>query len=622
MIRTARIAAPNPAHARRDQSPGAPWPKAGLRLALLAALGAGLATAAALGPTPAFAASVSAGPDRFVVPAGETFDYILTLTDGIGRDPPDVSALNRDFDIVERRRTSHGEMVDGKPVHIDQWVMTLRPKRSGTLPLPGLTVDGLTTPAAQVQVLPAGRRGAELRPEDATALFVRVEAADTPAYVQGDIPVTLRIYDRVGMRGGAMDKPTAEGATFAPDGGQRTYVTTIGKARYRVVEQSYLMTPQKSGTIIIPPLKLQAKLPGFKGSSTGSDLSQILGRDWMGDAGERTETVQSQPVSVTVLPRPEGVSGWFLPARAVSLEQSWSPGPETAKVGDTLTRTIRLKATGASPNQLPPIDPPAVDGLRQYAEDSRSDATLLNGESGAVLTKSFSLVPTAPGPLTLPALSVPWWNTATNRQETAVLPAVTLTVRPAPASAAGVEAPAPAPTPAAAPPQPAAPQETAGARADAVAGLIALMQQHRLAASLLASLAAGLLLLLGWFRLRARSSVAHATGPSGRRRRGLSVLPQSPAQLHAALADACRRNDAPGAHAAYLALARQGALPPTTPDLDAAAGALARALYGGKAGRWDGAALLKALHRAEQVQKRAARGPRGARLAPLYPTPR
>ncbi len=583
-------------------------------LALLLALAA---------PTAAWSASVTAGPDRFVVPMGETFDYILTLTDGLGRDPPDVSALTRDFEIVDRRRTSQAEMRDGKPVHIDQWVMTLRPRRAGTLTLPSLTVDGLTTSPAQVQVLPGGARRDTVRAEDAGPLFVRVEAADTPAYVQSDIPVTLRIYDRIGMRGGAMDKPSAEGATFTADGGQRTYVTTIGKARYRVIEQSYLMTPQKSGTIEIPPLTLKARVPGFRGSSAGSDLAQILGRNGMGEVGEREETIRSQPVSVTVRPRPEGVTGWFLPARAVSLEQSWSAPVDAVKVGDTLTRTIRLKARGASPNQLPPLDPPPVEGLRQYAEDSRTDATLLDGEGAAVLTKTFSVVPSASGSLTLPALTVPWWNTATNRQETATLPAVTLQVRPAAGS------PAPTPTALAAPQsptQPAPPPEPVASPATAwldPATLLAQLRAHRLGLSILTGVLVALLALLLWRPWRRHRPVANATPMprTGRRRPGaVSGLPR--ARLLADLIGACRRHDAVAAHTAYAALERQGAFADADPALAAAGTDLARHLYGADTRRWNGKALRTAVERATRASARAHRPARGARLAPLYPAGR
>ncbi|WP_454918712.1 BatD family protein [Xanthobacter sediminis] len=572
---------------------------------------------------PSHAASVSAAPDRFMVTAGETFDFVLSLTDGESFEPPDVSALTRDFDIVDRRRASRAEMVNGKPVHVDQWVMTLLPKRTGTLTLPSLTVGGLATPPAQVQVVPASSPPPDQAQQDDEPLFVRLEAAATPAYVQSDVPVTIRIYDSLGLRGGSMEKPVADGATFTPDGGQRSYVKTIGRRRYRVIEQSYLMRPQKSGTITIPPVSLNAVVPGFRGSSAASDLPSLLGRsgiNGLGGLSERTVTVQSRPVSVTVQPRPEGVTGWFLPARGVTLSQEWSAPLSDIKVGDTLTRTITLAAKGASPNQLPPVEAEPVDGLRQYAEDSRSDSTIIDGIAGAGLVRRFSVVPTRPGPITLPAIEVPWWNLATNRQEKAVLPAVTLDVRPGAEPLAATPVPAPAAA-AARPPEP-VPDVPPTEEGMSLSGLL---RENRLAASLLAGAVAGALALFVWLRRRGRvanTTAAMATtaaGPLRRRRGPLRIAPQDRDALMAALVAACRTGDARAAHDAYGRLARLGAFAPPPADLEAAADGLARHLYGAEGRPWNGRTLLSAVQRAARRQARAAKRPSGARLAPLYP---
>lgn len=569
---------------------------------------------------PAQAASISAAPDRFVVPAGETFDLIISLTDGDSWEPPDVSALTRDFEIVDRRRASHAEMVNGKPVHVDQWVMTLLPRRTGTLTIPSLMLGGLASPTSQVQVTPASPGSAQADEGD---LFVRVEAASTaPAYVQSDVPVTVRIFDAVGMRSGSMEKPIADGATFTEDGGQRSYVRTIGKRRYRVIEQSYLMRPQKSGAITIPPITLNASLPGFPGSGAGSDLSSLLGRSGMGGPPQRTVSVKSRPVTVNVLSRPEGVTGWFLPARGVTLSQEWSAPLDKVKVGDTLTRTLTLTAKAAGPNQLPPLESVPVDGLRQYVESSTTDATMVDGAAGAFLTRRISLVPTRPGPVTLPAIEVPWWNLATNKQEVAVLPAVTIDVQPGADMPAAPVAPAAVERSAAVSPPPASALDTAPAEGFSLAMLAGYWRSALLVALGLVGL--GLLVVAG---MRHRAGVAKATtplqpgsvGPRRRRRITARGAAQDRAQLLATLRTACRKNAARTAHEAYVDLVRMGAFAAPSPELQRAADDLARHLYGDAGRRWVGKPLLTALERAERHAARAARRPSGARLAPLYP---
>ena len=105
-----------------------------------------------------------------------------------------------------------------------------------------------------------------------------------------------------------------------------------------------------------------------------------------------------------------------------------SAGPLTA--GKPATRHIMLIADGLSAAQLPPIELELPQGLKQYPEHPYDrDQVLKEGISGSRHV-AITLVATEPGSYTLPALDIPWWNTETDREETARLPALTLQVAP------------------------------------------------------------------------------------------------------------------------------------------------------------------------------------------------
>ncbi len=577
-------------------------------------------------------------PDRKVIAAGETFNYVLTLADGQGRTPPNLNPLLENFEVVDRRRTSKAAMENGRPVHMDQWVMTLLPKRTGTLTIPPLTVGKQVSQAERVQVIPT----AAVDVKADTPLFVRLTTGAGPAFAQSDIPVTIRIYDRVGMMRGAMEKPVAEGATFVPDGDQRHYLKTINNQRYRVLEQSYLMRPQRSGTIEIQPLTLDATVPGPPNSNDGDrDMAALLGRGtFTGQLPpERNITVKSLPVRVEVEPRPADATGWFLPARAVLLHEEWSSPPQKVKVGAVLTRTITLEAQGATPNQLPPLQIQPVDGLRQYEDKGETDTAWINGEMGAQLVKEISVMPTRPGTFILPALDVHWWNLVTQKQEVTRLPAVTLIAEgdvPAVSSAAVGAAPPPN-QPASAPPPPSAMSGTDNPMVrEMIARIITFATDtfHYARAHLPVVIVGGLILagLILWRRragrMRRRLAEQRRLAATPRRTPASALVPPSEHEAVAALEKACRADDATAAHAAYLVWVRRLEMdgkamghPALAPEgeMARAIGDLRTQLYGGAPGQWRGKSFLSAFRKACRPKRDGARRGGGAILAPLYP---
>jgi hypothetical protein len=94
-----------------------------------------------------------------------------------------------------------------------------------------------------------------------------------------------------------------------------------------------------------------------------------------------------------------------------------------------LTLTLHLKAQGLGFEQLPELKLPSIEGADVYPDktttQNRDDGEWLYGER----ERKFAIVPNRAGPLTLPAISVDWWDTAHDRAETAQVPARTLDVQ-------------------------------------------------------------------------------------------------------------------------------------------------------------------------------------------------
>lgn len=606
---------------RTRQASGYPAAERSTRRVVLAAV---LALLLGLWSAPLAAGAFKARVDRMPLDQGDTFELVLSLSGRDSLEPPNVAPLARDFDILERRKRSRTESAGGRPVEVNEWVLTLAPKRAGRLTIPSLTLGAESSATIDMDIA----SGATIEPPDdgPVSLTVEVEASP-PFFLQSEIPVVVRMFDRVGALEANADQPAADGATFTPDGTLRRYSRNFGRQRYRIIEMRYIMRPQRPGTILIPPVTLKASIPT---SPPGmQEQARALGRPampWLGgafDAGRRI-AVHSASVEVVVKPRPAGVTGWFLPARAVKLTQSWDAPLANARVGGALTRTLRLEVQGASPGQLPPLKPQDVDGARQYADEDRPQAAQVAGGPGAVVETRITVVPTRAGTVTLPAVSVPWWNTAADRAETAILPAVTLNVAPS-ADPAGAPAPAPLPAAAAkAPPPAAAAEPSPGWELRDILAVAAVA-----------------LLLLGFVLVPARRSrreaapaptAARAPMPARPARaapaRRTPVLPPTPAAppdekaAARAVEAACRSRDPQAAHRAFLAWSRaggHGAGAARTPAMAAALQDLSRHLYSGAGEGWDGAGFRAAFAAERKAARRKATAGGGRGLAPLYP---
>jgi hypothetical protein len=204
-------------------------------------------------------------------------------------------------------------------------------------------------------------------------------------------------------------------------GEARTYEREINGIRHGVIELRYAIFPQESGELLIPAQVF---------SATAVDRSRNDDFNPFGPRTGRVTRVKSPEIPLQVKAKPAGypADAPWLPARTLSLAEVWSPQPEQARAGESLTRSILLKVEGLSSAQLPPLPATRGQDLRRYPDQPQ----LANqaGETGLTGSREEreALVPNRSGALELAAVEVPWWNTEEDRLEIARLPALTLQV--------------------------------------------------------------------------------------------------------------------------------------------------------------------------------------------------
>jgi hypothetical protein len=357
---------------------------------------------------------------------------------------PDLSVLERDFNIVDRRSQRSTSVINNRRSARQQLTLTLIPRRSGELEVPPISIGGSSTPPLRLSVTDAPPPDAyqpvaeqpapavepvaasEAAPQtDAVASTTESAAASVEISVEPDraragaqVVLTARVYTEDSVVRSQLRDPQVENAVVLPLGEDRYEAPREGERR-SVYERRYALFPLAAGRVEIEPLVFEGWARG--GASGGSGFPTL----------ETPVRAASEALGVEVLPPAPGeeTADW-LPARSVALVES---GPSTYRVrtGQPLERRITLRADGLMSRSLPAID---IDVPYQITE-SRREPRLWDERrpQGVIGTRQeiILLNTQEPGSYRLPPLRMAWWNTVTERWETAMLPARELVVTPA-----------------------------------------------------------------------------------------------------------------------------------------------------------------------------------------------
>jgi hypothetical protein len=326
---------------------------------------------------------------------------------------PDLSGLEQDFEIVGRSQSSQIQIINGDMTRSIKWSLSLLPRRPGVLTIPSLCAGQDCSQPLTITVVPQSQQPAE----DAEVI-VEVEAQPADRMVvQGQILYTVRLLHRQPLAQASLSSPEPQGVeTLVQKLGEDQRSETFRNGwRYQVIERRYALFPQQSGKLHLPALQFEAVV------QNGRNLF---------DVQARVLRTRSDSIDMRIDP-PESTDHPWLPAQAIRVEDDWQQHPPTLTVGEPATRTITVRGAGVTAAQLPDIALTTPDGFKGYPDQpSREDVIAPTGISG-VLVQKVALVPTHAGQLTLPPVTLWWWDLTTHvwRQET--LPAVDVTVLPA-----------------------------------------------------------------------------------------------------------------------------------------------------------------------------------------------
>jgi len=222
-------------------------------------------------------------------------------------------------------------------------------------------------------------------------LYIEAEFDPPQTYVGAEARLRLRLLRAPNLPHGVLRPPHfGDDAELSLIGRVRAYEETRFGATYEVREQSYLVVPRRAGR-----LTLQSP--------------EVLGP--LSKAKAFARVPRAAPRALEVRPPPNAPGEPWLPARRVTLEESWSHDPAALAAGQPVVRTLVVRADGISGNRLPSLRMTGQANLSVHDDRGWFSSEYLDPGMAGQRALRFILIAQDEGEIELPALSLAWWDT-------------------------------------------------------------------------------------------------------------------------------------------------------------------------------------------------------------------
>lgn len=339
----------------------------------------------------------------------DTFRLMLTTDDVNTSDLPNLSPLQQDFQILGTEHNASYTMINGQSSSRSQWIILLRPKKTGKLIIPAIHIGKEITAPSLIEVSETPSSHAPINnASEHQDVMLKTSLSDSHPYVNQQILYNVSIYNKKPLMGAEYHPPIVKDALIVPVGNGRQYQTELHHETYLVEEQQYAIFPQKSG-----PFKIIS--PTFDAT--------------IEDHYPKPVHLSAKPSNIDVQPVPTNLSNTtWLPAKKVTLKETFDSENRRFKVGDTLTRTVTLQASAMPGQLLPKLNFETAPAFNAYPESPDIQNKIQSGELVGIATVKVTYLFNQAGKVTIPQLEIPWFNTVSGKPEVASLPTYTIEV--------------------------------------------------------------------------------------------------------------------------------------------------------------------------------------------------
>ena len=367
---------------------------------------------------------------------------------------PDLNPLLKDFTIIGNSTNSQIRIMNGKSSFKKSWVIELQPKSKGNLTIPAITVGQFKTNPVDLSItsLPP-----EVTAETSKHIFIEstIGTSGDTTFVQQQLPYTIKLFYDSTLQTAQVQTPELENAIIEKLGTDKRYEVIRAGKRFNVVEKRFVISPEKSGTLFIPPATVTGRIalsggdsPKLRQRMDETDMLNRFFNDFRNDpffkdtfgggflssrsrGPSRPFSLDSEKIIVEVMPVPDAFTGsTWLPAEDLIIKDSWATNPPNLKMGEPVTRSLTLQAKGLAGSQIPDIQYPKPDHIKSYPEKAKSETRTDGNTVYGIQQTDISYIPDTSGKVSFPKIMIDWWDVKNKKQRTFTLPEWNLNVAP------------------------------------------------------------------------------------------------------------------------------------------------------------------------------------------------
>lgn len=245
---------------------------------------------------------------------------------------------------------------------------------------------------------------------------VRVEFKDEPVTVGQEFVLRITVLVPTFMPKPPIF-PTFEATNIIvrlPEKSSTPTSATINGETWSGITRAYRLYPMEAGTTVIPP----------------QDVTLFYAKD--GDATDIETYTEQSPELKIVATLPDRARDLDPPllATGLTISQTLIPREGPISIGGSIERNLSIKIDGTSPLFIPPlISMEPVAKLASYPRDPRVSETSSRGMMSGMREESVVYVAQESGPVTLPDISISWYNIESGDVETVELPGLTTEIK-------------------------------------------------------------------------------------------------------------------------------------------------------------------------------------------------
>ena len=366
--------------------------------------------------TPAFAqpqATASVSDNQVLL--GDIFLLTVEVNETGSDYQLDTSELKDKFTVFVPSKSQKRMFINGEYKKETSWQVRLQANKVGTFTIPALQVGDAQTQPIQIQV---SEPSTQQKQAQGDAIFIENSVNKSEIYLGQEVTLESKIYVSENISNANVIQPSSDSAEIEPiDPNPQTQTIRNGK-RYQVFSYKYKVIPSLAKDIVISSPIL-----------TGQMNRRV--NQWQGQSAFHTVNIRGNQITLTVKEIPDNFAGDWLVSDDVRLIENNDLHSKEYSIGDPITRSISLQVASISIDKMPEIKLNYDNSVRYYPDKDDLKQGEINNKLYTQRIITHAIIANKAGKLVLPEIKIPWWNSVTDQQEYAILPAQTLMIKAA-----------------------------------------------------------------------------------------------------------------------------------------------------------------------------------------------